>query len=500
MKKLRIYFLIVLLISGFIYSSDFNFDSIKKNISEFTLKNGLKFILLEDHSVPIATFITYANVGASDERIGIYGISHFLEHMAFKGSEEIGTTDIKAERKMFKKMDALFAKIRNEQNKIRPDKKKLKEMNLGLTKLGEQAGKYVKSNEFGQILTRNGCKGMNAGTASDSTQYFFSLPSNKLELWAYMESSRFINPVFREFYRERKVIAEERRVRTENSPIGKMIEEISALAFKDHSYHVSVIGPMSNILNITRADMKKYFRKNYTAQNIVIGVAGDVYPDELKKMAKKYFSKMRSGVKNIKIFTREPAQIGEKRMTIYEDSQPWFAMGFHIPSILDKDFIKFSVLDNIITRGRSSRLYKKMVIDKKSALAVISMAGFPGNKYSSLYLVLALPNTKHTTAEMERELIGELEKLKKEGVTEEELKSAKARIRIDTINQMNSRQGLLSSLLSSEVLQGSWRKTFDELQEIEEVTVDNLKELANKYFVKTNRTIITIEKKQEDKK
>jgi len=495
MKRLIVVFVLLVVFSVFL-SADYDFSKIKERVSEFTLSNGLKFILVEDHSVPIASFVTYVNVGGSDERIGIFGISHFLEHMAFRGTSEIGTKNIKAERKIMKKMDALFDRLLAEKSSLYPDNEKIKKMEAELEKLKEDATKYVIPNDFDNTLKKNGAVGINAGTSKDATRYFFSLPSNKLELWAYLESSRFIDPVFREFYKERGVIQEERRVRTENTPIGKLIEELQAIAFKDHPYHVSGIGPMSNIRHITRADMYRYFNANYTAKNMVIGVTGDVYPQQLKKMAEKYFSRVRPGRKNPRVFTVEPKQLGEKTVTIYEDSQPWLIIGYHCPSILHEDFIKFSVLDRIVTSGRSSRLYKKMVIKDKSALTVGSFAGYPGDKYPCLFLMLALPNSGHTTAKLIETMDAEIEKIKKDSVSEEELKSAKTRLKVSKIRSLGSNRGILMSMLSAEVKLGSWEKAFDELKAIEKVTTKDIQELVKKYLVKTNRSIGRIEKKE----
>lgn len=481
-------------------SAGYDFSKIKKNVSEFTISNGLKFILLEDHSVPIATFVTYANVGSVDERIGIWGISHFLEHMAFKGTSEVGTTNNAAEKEILAKMDILFDKIREAKNSISPDLEQIKKMEEELDALGKEAGKYVVDNEFINILKQNGVVGLNAGTGMDSTVYFYSLPSNRVELWAYLESSRFSDPFFREFYKERGVIKEERRVSNENQPVVKMIEEMLAIAFKNHPYHTLGIGPMSNIENITRDDMKSYFQTNYNAGNIVIGVSGDIYPDQLKKLAEQYFTKLKPGKRNPRIFTVEPPQAGEKSITIYEESQPWLMVGYHCPSELDKDFAKFSVLDRIITSGRSSRLNKKMVIADKSALAVFSFAGLPGSKYPGLYLVGALPNSGHTTTELLEAIDKEIELIKKESVTQEELDSAKTRIKKDLISRMKSNDGLLNELLGAEIKQGSWQKVFEELDSIDKITTNDIQELVKTYLTNNNRSIARIEKKEEVQK
>jgi predicted Zn-dependent peptidase len=499
MKK-KTYVLILLLLFSISLSAEFDFSKIKNRVSEFTLPNGLKFILLEDHSVPIASFVTYANVGASDERIGIYGISHFLEHMAFKGTSEIGTTDAAAEKKLFTRMDGIFEKILTEQNSINPDQEKIKQWTAELDQLKKEADKYVVTNEFTSTLERNGGSGLNAGTSMDSTVYYFSLPSNRLELWAYLESSRFKDPVFREFYKEREVIREERRVRVDNSPLGKLVlEELLALAFKFHPYGISPIGPMSNIENIQRSDMIEYFKKNYTAANMVIGVAGDVSPDQLKEMANKYFSKLEPGRRNPWVYTVEPKQLGEKQMAIYEDSQPWLVIGYHCPSVRDEDFIKFSVLDYILTSGRSSRLNKKMVTKDKSALFIFSFAGFPGNKYPALYLVAALPNQGHSNKELEEVINKEIEDLKNNPVSEEELNSAKTRFKANTLQRMNSDRLFLGAMLQAEVMRGSWEKAFESLNVVEKITTADIQELVKKYLTEDNSVIATIEKKEEKK-
>jgi predicted Zn-dependent peptidase len=499
MKKLTCTFVLLgLSVFSFYVCADYDFSKVKDNVSEFTLANGLKFILYEDHSVPIATFVIMVNAGGSDERIGIWGISHFLEHMAFKGTEEVGTTDIKAERKIMAEMDVLFDRILAEKEKPDPDNEKVKKLEAELEGLKEKHAAYVVANEFVDIIKKNGAVGMNAGTSKDATMYLFSLPSNRIELWAYLESSRFADPVFRELYKERGVIQEERRMRTENNPFGKLVEELLALAFKDHPYHVNGIGPMSNIDHITRADMYRYFRANYTAKNMVIGVAGDVYPDRLKKLAKKYFSKLRPGRRNPGVFTDEPAQLGEKTITVYEESQPAMIMAYHCPSERHEDYIKFSVLNKVLTSGRSSRLNKRMVIEEKSALGIMSMAGYPGTKYPSLYVIMALPNSGHSVTELIDVIDSEIEKIKNESITGEELESAKTRTKVDLLKGMNSRMGLLMNMLSAELKLGSWENVFERIGAVDKVTAADIRELVKKYFIRSNRSIARIEKKEEE--
>ncbi len=474
-----------------------DFSKIRGQVSEFTLDNGLKFILLEDHSVPIATFVTWANVGASDERIGIYGISHMLEHLAFKGTTEVGTTDAVAEKKILDKMDAVYDRLLEEKAALQPDESKIAALDRELKELGEQAGKYVVTNELDTLLKKHGGVGLNAGTSADSTVYFFSLPSNKAELWAHLESSRFTDPVLREFYKEKNVIMEERRMGRENQPVGKLIEQFASVAFMAQPYSVDVVGPMSNLQHITTADVRNYFREYYGARNLTIGVAGDITPAELKRLAQKYFMRIPPGKKNRGVFTVDPEQLGEKTVTLVEETQPWLIIGYHIPAGHHPDFLKFSVLNNILTNGRSSRLYKKLTIDEKSALAVASFAGYPGSKYPSLYLVLALPNSGHGNDELQKAVFAEIEKLKSDPVSDAELESAKNRLKVAFYQRLQSNQGLLQELLQAEVMQGDWRKMFDELAELDKIGAADIQELARKYLTEKNRTIGRIESKGE---
>lgn len=500
MKQLAVVFIFLLLFSGLVTGAGYDFSKIKNNISEFTLPNGLKFILVEDHSVPVANFVTYVNVGSSDERVGIYGISHFFEHIAFKGTSEVGTNNIKKERELTLKMDDLSARIFKAERAIQPDEEKIKAMKKELADLIQEEATCIIPSHYLTIIKQHGGNDLNAGTGTDATQYFVSFPSNKLELWAYLESSRFFDPVFREFYKERDVIAEERRMRVENFLIGKVVEEVLALSFKDHPYHFTPIGPMSNIKNIQRLDMLNYFDANYTASNIVIGVYGDVTPEQLKKMAEKYFARLKAGRRNPPVHTVEPPQAGEKSLTIYEGNQPWLFLAYHCPSVAEKDFLKFSILQNIFTNGRSSRLYKRMVIQEKSAMEVGSFGGIPGDKYPSIYLLLALPNSGHENEKLLKVVDEEIEKLSKEPVTEEELASAKIRLKVSKMNGMDSGLGLLQTLLGAEVKQGSWKRAFEEVEEIDQITAKDIQELVNKYITRNNRSIIRIEKKEEVKK
>ena len=262
-KLLLVNFSCLLLISSLSWAQ--SFDAIKNQIKEHTLKNGMKFIVLERHDAPVASFHVYADVGSANETYGITGISHLLEHMAFKGSKIVGTNDYKEEIVILNKMDQLYSEIKHEKANVEPDTTKISLLEAKFEDLRKQAKEKVINNEYFDMMMQQGDAGVNAYTSNDATQYINSLPSNKLEFWMSMTSDRFMNPVFREFYKEKNVVMEERRLSLETRPIGKLIEDFSATAFKAHPYHHSVVGHMSDLEKITRQDVRDYFSKFYVS-------------------------------------------------------------------------------------------------------------------------------------------------------------------------------------------------------------------------------------------
>ena len=270
-------------------ASSQTFEAVRKQVQTQLLPNGMKFIVLERHGAPVASFHVYADVGSANESYGITGISHILEHMAFKGSKVVGTKDYAAESKILEQIDSVYASLRNEESKPEPDPAKVAELRKQFAGLEKQAKEYVVNNEYFDLMMREGDNGINAYTSSDATQYINSLPSNRLEFWMAMTSDRFLNPVFREFYKERDVIMEERRMGLETQPTGKLVEDFLAVAFKAHPYHHEVIGHMSDLQSITRRDVETYFARFYGPSNLTVAIVGDVRADEVFRLAETYF-------------------------------------------------------------------------------------------------------------------------------------------------------------------------------------------------------------------
>ena len=307
-------------------SADWDPSQLKSKVTKFQLDNGLRFVVLERHDAPVFSFATQVNAGSVDEEVGQTGLAHMFEHMAFKGTQEIGTKNYGKEKQAIDKIDALYMQLYAERAKSVPDSTVLKSLKHQIAAADSVADTFVEANEFGQIIDRVGGVGLNANTASDGTYYYYSLPSNQLELWAYLESERFLNPVFRQFYKERDVVMEERNLRVDSQPIGQFIEEMLGIAFSAHPYMTHGIGHRSDLENLRLSDARAFFEKFYTPQNLVIAVVGDVDPKQLQSLAKKYFGRIPHRPDSPPVHTVEPRQNGQRRFVLNGDTQPIFGV------------------------------------------------------------------------------------------------------------------------------------------------------------------------------
>ena len=313
-------------------------EAFEEKMTEATLDNGLTILVYERPTAPVVSFFTHVDVGGAQEVPGITGLAHMFEHMAFKGTTRIGTTDAAKERKAMEKIDATYAAWAAERdNPDGTDEARLAELEKAFKDAQEAADEFVRANEFGEIIDRAGGVGLNAFTSSDETGYLYSLPANKVELFAYLESERFVDPVLREFYKERDVVMEERRMRTESQPIGRMIEQFQMAAFGAHPYKQPVVGYMSDLERFTRADAKAFYKKYYVPSNITVAIVGDVDADKLMPMLKKYFGRIPAGPDPEELRTIEPKQIAERVVEMPDPSQPMYAEGYHRPAAKHAD-------------------------------------------------------------------------------------------------------------------------------------------------------------------
>jgi predicted Zn-dependent peptidase len=462
----------------------------EKKVTDFTLPNGLRFLIIERHEAPVVSFNTYVNAGSVDDPTGRTGLAHMFEHMAFKGTDTIGSKNWPQEKKALDAIEDVYDRLEAEQNKaFRADPAKIEAIRKELDAAMEKADSLVESNEYDRIVESNGGVGLNAGTGEDSTNYYYNFPSNRLELWFLLESERFARPVFREFYKERDVVREERRMRVESSPQGKLIEALLASAFEAHPYKNMPGGWASDIESFRRPEAEQFYKRYYTPSNLTIAIAGDIYPAEAKRMAEKYFGRLQKGPAPSLVRTVEPVQEGERRVKVISPAQPFLAIAYKRPDQYSKDDAVLDVLNDLLSDGRTGILYKELVRDKKIALAAESAANFPGGKYPSLFLFFFVPTAGHSVEEGEKEMYTVIERLKKEKVDEASLARVKTKLRADLIGKLDSNSGLAAELASFAANFGDWRKLFTQLDEYNKVTADDVQRVAQTYFIETSKTV-----------
>jgi predicted Zn-dependent peptidase len=463
-------------------------DRVVKELTQFRLDNGMKFIVLERHQAPVVSFLTYADVGGVDEPDGKTGVAHFLEHLAFKGTTKIGTRDYKAEKPLLDRLEQLDAQIRTAKADGKNDE--VARLEAEFKQLEAQAANLVEQNKMGQIVEQAGGVGLNATTSTEATRYFYSFPSNKLELWMSLESERFLEPVLsREFYKEKDVILEERRLRVENSPIGQMVEKFIDTAFKVHPYRRPVIGYDQDIRGLTPEDVQKFFDTYYAPNNIAIAVVGDVNPKEVQRLAQIYFGRFQPKVKPQSKLPVEPKQTETREVSIELPSQPWYLEGYHRPAITHPDNAVYEIISRLLSDGRTSRLYKSLVEKQRLALNAQGQSGFPGDKYPNLMLFYALTAPGHTVDELATGLRQEIENLRNQPITAVELRRVKTQARADLLRSLDSNAGMAQLLLEYEVKTGSWQNLFKQLDEIAAVTPADVQRVAKATFTPENRTI-----------
>lgn len=464
-------------------------DSFAENVSEFTLDNGLHFIVIERPVAPVATFVTFVNVGGVDEPVNNTGIAHIFEHMAFKGSSRIGTDNYAAEQAAIDNMDAAYQEWLAESYSVQPDQAELDALWQTFERWQQEAAQYIRSEEFSRIIEREGGVGLNAFTSADATGYFYSLPQNKAELWFFLESERFRDPVFREFYVEKNVIMEERRMRTDSNPQGRLLEEFLSVAYSAHPYRNPVVGWASDITATTIADTRRFFETWYVPSNMTIAIAGDVTADNMRALAEKYFADMPAAAHPSMVKTVEPAQRGERRFVMREQSQPLFITGYKTVAADHPDAAALEMLSQILSAGRTSRLYRRMVQDEPLALGVQALTGFPGSRYPSLFVTFAVPNSGVSLEVIEQVIDEEIDKAKQGDIQQAELDRAVTNARAGVVRGLNSNMGLALGLAQAHAQRGDWREAFAYLEDLDAVTLDDLQRVARQYLVRSNRTV-----------
>ncbi|WP_263372400.1 M16 family metallopeptidase [Granulicella cerasi] len=468
-------------------------DALAGRTTVKVLPNGLTIVISERHEAPVFSFHTTVNVGSVDDPQGQSGLAHMFEHIAFKGTTEIGTKNYEQEKVALANVEQLNRIYETEAHRSHPDQHQLERLKKAREEAIEAAQRFVIPNQFSELAESNGAVGLNASTSEDSTDYFWSMPSNRLELWAYLESSRIGWPVAREFYKERDVVNEERRMRIDSSPQGRLVEEFLAAAYMAHPYGRPGVGWESDITQVTATEAMEFHRKYYAPSNIVVALVGDIDPKTALPLLEKYFGRIPAGPLAPPLTTVEPHQNAERTVVLHEASQPIYIEGYHRPDFHSPDDAVYEAISDIFSNGRTSRLYRSLVRDQRIALAAEGFTGFPGQKYPSMFAFYALPMQGHTNAELADAIHKELDRMKTEDVTDDELARFKASERAALLRSLGDNASLAGQLADYQTRFGDWKAMFQDLADIDNVTKADIRRVAQQTFVTANRTVARIE-------
>jgi predicted Zn-dependent peptidase len=468
----------------------------KVPVQEAFLDNGMKLLMVERHESPTVSAGWVTHVGSVNEEAGATGIAHLFEHMMFKGSRTIGTTDYEKEAEIMAELDIIRLEMEAEYEVMRGMKRRgeitgsiylpenqterLAELREKMKALELRQKPLIVKDEFDQVYTEAGASGLNAGTMQDATMYFITVPANKLELWFWMESERLLNPVFREFYSERDVVREERRLRVESNPTAKFEEQFDFMFWSSLPYHHPVIGWPSDVESISLDQAKRFFATYYAPNNITAALVGDFDPERALALAEKYFGRIPRGeIPPPPVVTEEIEQLAERRMKAEADTNPSVQIRWHAVPFGHADFYALDVMDSILN-DRTGRLYKSLVEEKQLATGE-PYSAFQALKYGGFVEVGAELADGVDHQEVEDALLAEIERLKKEPVGERELQKVKNQSLANSYRRLQSNFYLLLQLMLYDVW-GDWSFLNESPARIAAVTSEDVQRVASSYF------------------
>ncbi|MBI3681860.1 MAG: insulinase family protein [Acidobacteria bacterium] len=470
-------------------------------VEEFTLPNGLKFLLAPRKGSPTIAAGWMARVGSVNERPGITGLAHLFEHMMFKGTHTLGVKNIEEDLKLQVDLDGVKAELRKQEQEL-ARRRRLGEISDGSDpkvrtarhrqlleewdKLNARQRELIIKEEYDQILTREGATGVNATTSHDHTLYFVNVPANKLELWFWLESDRLANPVFREFYAERDVVHEERR-RMESRPTGRFQEQFDALFWQSSPYGWPVVGWPSDLEAISREDAGEFFNTYYSPNNLAACLVGDFDPVQVKALARRYFARLGRGRREPEpVRTLEEPQRAEQRMIAHAPTLPEAVIRYHTVAEGHRDEPALDVLASILS-GRTGRFYKSLVLEQQ--LAASASARQDGLKYEGYFEIRGTARAGKTPEQVEQALYKEIERVQNEPVPARELEKVKNQFQAERYRRLQSDFFLMFQLLMYESTR-SWQSINTDSARLEAVSVEDLMRVAKKYFAATNRNVL----------
>lgn len=470
-------------------------------VEEFELDNGMRFLLVSRPELTTVAAAWVAHVGSADERPGITGLAHFFEHMMFKGTHTIGTKDIERDLEIIAEQEAVQEKIRAE---LREQRRRyrlgeiddpydpahrtdsLNALRAEFQQLVEEQRELMVKDELDKVYTDGGGTSLNAFTSNDFTVYINQLPANRLELWFWLESDRLLNPVFREFYAERDVVYEERRLRTESTPTGRYDEQSDAMFWQSHPYSWPVIGWASDLEVISKSQADEFFATYYAPNNLSAVLVGNFDPVEVRELAERYFGRLARAERPAPdVVTLEAEQLAEKRMTAECDCQPQLQVRYHAVPFGHGDGYALDVVAGVLN-GRTGRLYEQIV--EGAEIASSASAFYEARKYAGVFNLRAETKGDATPERLLAAWDGIVAELIAEPVPEDELAKVKNRVSADTYRQLRDPFFLMIQLAVMDAL-GDWRYLNTVAERTNEVTAEDVQRVAARYFEPSKRLV-----------
>ena len=466
------------------------FQELQKKVSEFTLPNGLHFIVLERHESPVVSFHTCVNVGSTQDPAGETGLAHMFERLAFKGTETIGTRNWPEEKKALDAAEEAYDRLEAETNKgIKADQTRVDMLRTQFRLAADSAQHLSASPEYRRILEENGAVNLAASASTNSTEYAYSLPSNRAELWFLMESQRLLHPVFREFYVERELALED-RWNADSNPPARLLAELMSAAFQVHPYRNPPGGWPSDIPTLRRTHAQAFRERYYVPGNITVVIVGDVSAADAKRLAERYFGPMAAMPLPPLTASREPPQNGPKTVVVEMPGQPLTVVGYKRPSQYDKDDPALDLIQLLLSGGRMGILQNELVEGKRIAQQARAAATNPDGRFLNVFAFLLIPAPGHTVEENQRALEDLLQHFKSTAVDPVLLARAKAQERAYLIHAIDANRDLARSLALYSAAYGDWRKLFTTLDDMDRVSPADVQRAANRYFVAAGRTTV----------
>jgi predicted Zn-dependent peptidase len=478
------------LLAASVSASGEDAKELEKRVTEFTLANGLRFVVMERHQAPLISFHTYVAAGSVNDPTGQTGLVNLLGHLAFKGTESVGSRNWAEEKKALEAVDEAYERMEAERNKGSRMKQEQYDLLRSQWRLAVDAAQRLSnSGEYAKILEDNGASAVRSGSNWTALQAGYTLPSNRLELWFTMESQRLMHPVIREFDKERENLIEE-RAKAQNDAQLRVIDTLLGAAFITHPFRVPMAGWPGDLAELKRSEARAFLERYYVPGNIVLSMVGDVDPAEAKRLAEKYFGPMPARPMPPMLRTVEPPQAGPRTIELDIPAQIMAAIAYKRPGYTDKDDAALDILHSIIGTGTSGLAWRELVQEKKVAAAMQIRASYPDGLYPNLFLFFVAPARGVSIEQLQKALDEMLWRLRTQKVGVDALSDAKAQYQAQAYERLTSNSTLAEMLAIHTAVFGDWKTLYAQIEDISKITEDDVLRVAQRYLIPANRTTV----------